>query len=211
MIVVGSLNLIEVFSYYLALVFVVGTALRARNYRAMIGLIYQSSDRWPKLRVLAKSHRGLFLRWPTVLPVAATLALTLVNAWASNFVWVDARVTPGDLWSHPVGLAAVIIAGGLMGFLDFKAVFLFGRFDRPALEAVLDRAEHWLGSWKAPAVRFLSFGLIHPRRIVGEQVRQALVEASESINGQLWYLSLQIATRIAFGLAMWITWAVARG
>lgn len=200
-------NLIDVLSYYLILSFVVGTALRTRNYRAILGLVYRFAGRWPRLFELTKKHRSVFLRWPTVVPVALTLILALANAWASYFVWPDARVTPGDLWSHPAALAAVVIAGGLMGALDFRAVFLFGRFDRVALEAELDRAEHWLHSWKAPAVRFLTAGLINPRRIVGEQVRQSLVRASLTANGQLWALSLQIAARLAFGLALWATWA----
>ncbi len=203
-----TVNLIDAFSYYLVLAFVTGTVLRARTYRAMVGLVYHSADRWPKLRAVVRTHRAIFLRWPTVLPLLLTLLLTLANAGASHFVWSHARVTPADLWSHPAALSAAAVAGGLMGFLDFKAVFLFGRLDRPKVEAVLDRAEHWLGSWKAPAVRFMTFGLVHPRRIVGEQVRQALVEASLAANGQLWAMSLQIAVRFAFGLALWVTWAV---
>jgi hypothetical protein len=202
-------NLLDAFNYYLALAFAVGTALRARNLWAMVGLVYHSADRWPRLRAVVKTHRGIFLRWPTVLPVAATLALALGNAWASRFVWSHARVTPGDLWAHPAGLAAVVLTGGLMGFLDFGAVFVFGRLDRPKVEAELDRAEHWLGSWKAPAVRALTFGLVHPRRIVGEQVRKALVGASLAVNGQLWATSLQLLARIAFGLSLWVTWAAA--
>lgn len=204
-----TLNLIDAFSLYLVLAFVTGTVLRARNYRALVGLVYHSADRWPKLRALVKTHRAIFLRWPTILPLVSTLLLTLANACASHFVWSHARVTPGDLWAHPAALAAAAVAGGLMGFLDFKAVFVFGRFDRPAVEAVLDRAEHWLGSWKAPAVRVLTFGLVHPRRVVGEQVRVALVDASLAVNGQLWAMSLQVVARFAFGLALWVTWAAA--
>src|SRR5438270_8905057 len=204
-----TINLIDAFSYYLVLVFVTGTVLRVRNYRAMVGMVYTSADRWPKLRALVKTHRAIFLRWPTVLPLAVALLLTLANASASHFVWPHARVTPGDLWAHPGALAAVAITGGLMGLLDFKAAFVFGRLDRAAVEAVLDRAEHWLGSWKAPAVRVLTVGLIHPRRIVGEQVRLALVDASLAVNGQLWAVSLQIVARFAFGFTLWVTWAVA--
>lgn len=103
----------------------------------------------------------------------------------------------------------MLATGGLMGYLDFKAVFVFGRFDRAAVEVMLDRAEHWLGSWKAPAIRFLTAGLIHPRRIVGEQVRQALVDACLAVNGQLWLMSVQVLARAAFCLALWVTWAVA--
>src|SRR3954468_15026428 len=165
-----TLNLIDAFTYYLVLTFVTGTILRARNYRAMVGMVYGSADRWPKLRALVKTHRAIFRRWPTVLPVVLTLLLTLANAYAAYFVWSHARVTPGDLLAHPAALAAVLAAGGVMGLLDFRSVFVFARIDRAKVEAMRARAEHWLGSWKAPAVRVLSFGLIHPRRIVGEQV-----------------------------------------
>jgi hypothetical protein len=205
-----TLDLIDAFSLYLVLAFVTGTALRARNYRAMVGLVYDSSDRWPKLRALVATHRAIFLRWPTVLPLAVTLALTLANAYAAHFVWPYARVTPGDLWAHPVALAVTVAAGGLMGVLDFKSVFVFARLDRAKVEVALDRAEHWLGSWKAPAVRVVTLGLVHPRRIVGEQVRQELVEASLAANGELWAMSLQVVARFAFGLALWVTWAAAR-
>jgi len=171
-------------------------------------MVYRSAERWPKLRSLAATHRAIFLRWPTVLPAVLALLLVIANTLASRFVWVDAQVTPGDLWRHPLALVAVAISGGLMGFLDFRSVFLFGRFDRAAVEAELDRAEHWLGSWKAPAIRFLTAGLINPRRIVGEEVRLALVNASLNVNGQLWGRSVQIVARFAFGLALWVTWAV---
>lgn len=203
-----DVNLIDAFNYYLIIAFVVGTILRTRNYLAMTRLIYQSKHRWPKLRALAKADWAIFLRWSTVFPMAATLVLTIGNTWASHFVWTDARVTFQDLWSHSLAFIAVGVTAALMGFLDFKAVFLFAQVDRPTIEAILDRAEHWLVSWKAPAVRVLSLGFIHPRRIVGEQVHQALVDASVGIGGQLWYLSLQIVLRIALGLALWITWVV---
>src|SRR4051794_9917082 len=134
---VGSWNLIVAFNYYLLLPLFVGTALRARKYMALIGLVARSAGRWPKLRTLAATHRGIFLRWPTVLPVTATLMLTLGNAWASRFIWVHARVTPRDLWEHPLGVAAVVVAGGLMAVLDFRIVFMGGRFDRAAVEANL--------------------------------------------------------------------------
>ena len=203
---VSSPNLIDAFSSYLVLTFVTGTALRVRNYRAIVGMVYNSSDRWPKLRALVATHRAIFLRWPTVLTLVLTLLLTLANAYAAHFVWPRSRVTPGDLLA---ALAAVLAAGAVMGLLDFRSVFVFGRIDRAKVEALLDRAEHWLGSWKAPTVRVLSLGLIHPRRIVGEQVRVALVEASLAANGELWAMSLQVLARFAFGLALWVTWAIA--
>lgn len=205
----GAINLLDGLNYYFALTFLVGTVLRVRNYRAIPGLVYRSAGRWPKLMAVARTHRAIFVRWPTVLPVLLALLLTLGNALASHYIWSEARVTPADLSRHWAALAVVVGAGGVMGFLDFRSVFLFGRFDRARVEADLDRAEHWLGSWQGPAVRVLTGGLVNPRRIVGEQVREALVAASLDANGQLWSLSLQIAIRLAFGLALWVTWAVA--
>jgi hypothetical protein len=206
---VTSLNLIAALNYYLALAFVLGTVLRVQNYRAILGMVTASAARWPKLRGLVNTHRGVFLRWPTVLPVTVTLALAATSAALSHYVYVPARVTPADLWDHPGWLAAVAATAAVMGFFDFRAVFEFGRFDRPAVEAVLDRAEHWLVSWHAPAVRVLTAGLVNPRRIVGEQVRQALVDASLVVNGELWALSVQIVARAAVCLVLWLTWAAA--
>ncbi|VTT99023.1 unnamed protein product [Gemmataceae bacterium] len=205
-----TVNLIDAFSLYLVLAFVTGTVLRARNYRAVVGLVYDSADRWPKLRALVATHRAVFLRWPTVLPLAVTLLLTAANAYAAHFVWPHARVAPGDLLARPSALAVAAVAAALVGLLDFKAVFVFARLDRARVETVLDRAEHWLGSWKAPAVQVLTLGLVHPRRIVGEQVRVGLVEASLAANGELWATSLQTLARFALGLALWGTWAAAR-
>jgi hypothetical protein len=68
-----TLNLIDGFSLYLVLAFVTGSVLRFHNYRAMVGLVYSSADRWPKLRALVSTYRTLFLRWLTLLPLAVTL------------------------------------------------------------------------------------------------------------------------------------------
>jgi hypothetical protein len=103
-------------------------------------------------------------------------------------------------------LAAVAAAAGVMLYHDFQAVFRFGRFDRVALEQALDKAEHWLHSWHAPALRILTFGLVNPRRIVNDQVRQALVQANLVVNGQMWRWCLQIGARLVFGLALWLAW-----
>lgn len=204
-----TVNLIDAFSIYLVLAFVTGTVLWARNYRAVVGLVYDPADRWPMLRAVAATHRAVFLRWPTVLPLAVTLLLTAANAYAAHFVRPHAPVAPGDLLARPSALAVAAVAAALVGLPDFKAVFVFARLDRARVEAMLDRAEHWLGSWKAPAVRTLTLGLVHPRRIVGEQVRVGLVEAGLSANGELWATSLQTLAQFAFGLALWGTWAAA--
>ena len=203
----GTINLIDVLTFYLLLAFAVSTVLRLRNYRAILGLVFAFPNRWPKLLALVKQYRAIFLRWPALLPVGLTLALMLANTLASHFVWSQARVTWNDLWQRWVAFLGVISFGAIMLYLDFQAIFNFGHFNRVALEENLDKAEHWLQTWKAPVVRVLTFGFVNPRKIVNDQVREALVKASLIVNGQMWRWSLQIGMRLAFGLALWITWA----
>ena len=203
-----TFNLLEVFNYYLIIAFAVSTVIRLGNYRAILGVIFRFSHRWPKLLGLAKQHRVVFLRWPTLLPIGVTLALMLGNSIAFYFVWSQARVTVGDLWFHWLALLSAMISGGLMVFLDCRAIFRFGVFDRAALEKDLDKAEYWLQSWKGPALRFVTFGLINPRKIVNDQVLDGLVKASLIVNGQMWTWALQIVLRLTFGLVLWMTWTV---
>ena len=103
---------------------------------------------------------------------------------------------------------AAVAAAAFMFYRDYRAIFGFTHFDRAKIEEILDRAEHWLETWKAPALRILTLGLINPRRVVGEQVRSALVEASLAANGALWGTSLQVLARFVFGLVLWASWTV---
>jgi hypothetical protein len=96
----GTLNLIEVLNYYLILGFLVSAGIRFRSYRAVLGMIVGSRNRWPKLLVLANKHRTIFLGWPTLLVVALTFALMLGNSLAIHFVWVQAKVTFAELGGH---------------------------------------------------------------------------------------------------------------
>ncbi|MEZ6139068.1 MAG: hypothetical protein R3B84_00720 [Zavarzinella sp.] len=206
---ISSINLIELFNSYLMLAFVIGIIIRLRNYRAILGLIFTFSTRWPKLLLLAKSHRIVFFRWPTYLPLAITLGLTLGNAFASFFIWSQAKIAFSDVWKQWWSLLMIGGFGGWMLYLDYKAIFSFGRFDRAKLEENLEKAEHWLESWQAPVLRFFTFGLINPRKIVNDRVLLELTKASLVVNGNIWRVSLQIAIRVAVSLSIWLTWAIA--
>jgi hypothetical protein len=96
-----------------------------------------------------------------------------------------------------------------MLLFDCKALFSVGHFDRAALEVNLDRAESWLKSWVAPALRMVTFGFINPRRIVGVEVQRALAEANWVVIGGMRRLSLRTGIQFAVGLFLWLTWAFA--
>lgn len=204
-----TLNLIDVFNYYLILAFLVSTGIRIRTYRAILGLVFASPRRWPKLVELVKKSRTLFLGWPTLLAIGLAFTLMMSNSLAIRLVWVQAKVTGEELWGRWLPFAAVLIPGGLMLFLDCKAMFRVGHFDRTALEADLDKAESWLKSWLAPALRLVTLGFVNPRKLVSVEVQRALVEANWIMIGGMWRTSLRMGMQLAFGLSLWLTWALA--
>jgi hypothetical protein len=204
-----TLNLLDVLNYYLVLAFVVSTGIRIRMYLAIVGLVYASPTRWPKLLELVKKHRTLFLGWPMLLAIGLAFGLMVSNSLAIHFIYVSAKVTPEELSVRWLPLVAVTLFGGLMLFLDCYGMLSARHFDRPALEGDLDRAESWLESWMAPVVRAVTFGLINPRKIVGEKVQSVLVQANWTMIGGLKNTSLRLGAQLAFGLSLWLTWAFA--
>lgn len=208
----NTLDLIHVLNYYLMLAFLISMVLRIRSYRAILGLIFACRNRWPRLMELVKKHRSVFLGWPTLLAIALAFAIMIVNFLVTHWIWPQARVRVGDLWGHWLPFGAVLLSGGVMLFFDFKATFSTGQFDRADLEANLDNAESWLKSWMSPTLRIVTLGFVSPRRIVGAQVHQSLVDANWIVIGGMWRMSLRIGIRLAFGLSIWLTWAfVVRG
>jgi len=204
-----ALNLLRVFNYYLILGFIVSTGVNCRTYWAMIRLMCGFPNRWPKLLELVKKHRTIFLGWPTLLAIGLALMLMLGNSLAIHLVWVQAKVTVDELWGRWLPLAAVLISAGLMFLLDCKAIFSVSRFDRAALEETLDQAESWMKSWMAPALRMVTLGFIHPRKIVSAEVQGALASANWIMIGGMWRLSLRTGMQVAVGLSLWLTWAFA--
>lgn len=203
-----SLDLIHLFNFYLALVFLVSTFLRVRQYEAVVRLVRALPERWPRLFALVKQHHGVFLTRGTVLPLLLTLGLCLVNLLACRMVWPHASLTVGrlvDLWP---AVPFVAVTGLAMLAVDAYATFVVGEVDRAEMEKYFDQAEFWLKSWTAPVVKWLTFGRINPRQMVNTEVQKALVEVSALLNSTMWWVSAQTGLRIAFGLAIWLTFAL---
>ncbi|HVS37223.1 MAG TPA: hypothetical protein VMS17_16795 [Gemmataceae bacterium] len=206
-----NLSLIQLFLVYLTLAFLIGTALRIRDYRHALALILRAPSRWPRLVKLVKEHHSILLTWHTVLPLFLSLGLILAHQLTSNFVWPEAasylkigRLLP--LWP---ALFVVAPTGAVMIGLDVYSFTHISPLDRPLLEKYFDQAEYWLKPWTAPVVRIFTFGYINPRKMVTKEVRSALEAASRIMSSAFWWASLQTVSRLAFGLALWGTYAVA--
>jgi hypothetical protein len=204
----ASANLIHLFDFYLAAMFVLSTYRRVAQYRAFAGLALGMPGRWPHLFQLVRQFRTIFLTWNTVLPSLLALGIWAVQIIASRFIWHQASLTGGDVLAHWKSWVVLLPSSLAMLAVDVYFLIAVGEIDRAGIEKNFDQAEHWLRSWHAPAVQFFSLGYINPRRMVHEEVRNALVAASSLLNRNLYWTCLQMALRVLFGLGLWTTWAL---
>ncbi len=209
----GDLNLIRLFDFYLATTFLLSTAARVRQYAAVLGVVRSAPARWPRLLTLMKQHRGIFLTWETVAPAVLALVLMAAQMLASRLLWPQAGLPPGGLslgrlFEHPLALPFVGPFGLGMLAVDVYFILVVEEVDRPEIEKYLDQAEYWLKSWAAPVLKTVTFGYVNPRKMVAVEVQTALVSASKTLNATLWWLVLQVALRIGFGLSLWLTYAL---
>ncbi len=212
---VVNLNLISVFDFYLAFLFLVSVLLRIRQYQAVLKLVRRVPSRWPKLFDLVKQHRSVFLTWATLAPALAALVLMVAQIVASRRIWPEAGdpehgLTVARLLEHGVALVVVSFLAVLMIGVDLYATLVVSEVNREEIEGYFDQAEYWLGTWKAPVVRIFTLGYINPRQMVTVEVRSALVSASQMLNSTLWWLVVQTGLRVACGLALWGAYAWSR-
>jgi hypothetical protein len=207
MVALWDLNLIRFFDFYLALAFVASTAMRLRQYEAVVHLVRAVPQRWPNLLRLVREHHGIFLTWATLLPAALALGLYLLHTLACRLIWPHATLTVYALFELRPAVPVVLLLGIAMLAVDVYATFRVGQVDRLLLERSFDQAEYWLRSWVAPVVHVFTLGYINPRRMVAVEVRKALLDASRLLNSTLWWVSGQVGLRIAFGLSVWLSYA----
>lgn len=202
-----DLNLIHFFDFYLMLLFLISSYMRMRQYGAVVALVRAVPGRWPKLFQLVRQHRTVFLTWTTLLPAILAFGLSASHMLLCRLVWPQANLTVARLLELWPAVPPVLVCGLAMLAVDLYATFRVGQFDRALLEKYFDQAEYWLRSWAAPVVRIFTFGRINPRAMVDVEVRKALLDASQLLNSTLWWISVQVGLRVAFGLSIWLTYA----
>ncbi len=204
-----DLRLIRFFGFYLAVMFLLSTWVRLRQYGTIVRLVRSMPNRWPRLLALVKQYAHIFLTWGTVLPLALLLLIFSANLMASKLLWPQADdFTLAQLVSLYPYWIVVLICGAAMIAFDIWGVVWVGVIDQAQLEKYFDQAEFWLGSWTAPVVHFFTLGRINPRQMVAVEVRNALVSSSRMLNNTLWWVVTQAALRIACGLSLWLSYAL---
>jgi hypothetical protein len=202
-----DLDLIRFFEFYLALIFALNTVLRLRQYFAVLALLRAMPARWPHLMQLIRRQHGIFLTWETFASTLLALALLLVYEAAIHLVWPHARLTVAGLFTLWLAVPVVLVTGVAMLAVDGYCAFNVGKIDQAETEKYFDQAEYWLRSWTGHVVRVFTFGYVDPRQMVSVEVSKALLELRRMLHTTMWWVSLQTGVRIAFGLAVWLTWA----
>jgi hypothetical protein len=200
-------NLLRVFDFYLAMMFVISLVRRWEVYWNAIRLVVAVRGRWPRLIDRLSEHQSVLLNWAFFRPVITALVLTLVQLVCSRLIWPHAVITGEELRGELWRIAVIVVPMLPMLAVDLYFVVRVGRFDHDETVKYLDQAEDWLG-WKGPMIRVLTLGYIDPRKMVDEEVKKNLSEIGTTVQASLWWVSLQIGLRVVFGLTLWLVWAV---
>lgn len=200
-------NLIRAFDFYLAVMLVLSLARRYLVYWDAVVLVARFRGRWPKLIDRLKQHHGVLVTSEVLRPLGLAVLLTVVQMVCSRLIFPQAQLTGQTVREHLGLLLPLIVAGTPMLCVDVYFLVRVGRFDRASTEEYLDYAEHWLGSWKTPAIRLVTLGYVNPQRIVDTQVRKGLEQLGQTVSWASWWVSVQVGLRVAFGLTIWLVWA----
>lgn len=206
------LNLIYFLDFYFAWMFFASTYRRFRQYQTIGQLVFAWPGRWPRLMQLIRQHRMVFFTWKTAAPALLALAVWVLQLLASRLVWPEAGAPPHGLELHhlfehwPVLLYLVPLSAAMVAW-DLWGLIVVGDIGRAEMEKYFDQAEYWLRSPAAHVVTWATLGYVNPRKMVHEETQKALVAASGMINYNLWWIGIQTSLRLAFGLALWLTWA----
>ena len=202
-------DLIHLFNFYLALVFLLSIFLRLGQYASFYRIARAFPGRWPNLLAEIRQHHAIFFTLGNLWPALTALVIAVLNVLACRLVWPHAQLTLGRLFELGLAVPFVLLCGVAMAAVDLYATLWVAEVDRPAVEKYFDQAEFWLKSWTAPVVRVVTFGRVNPRGMVNAEVRKALIEVSRTINSTMWWLTAQTGLRIAYGLSLWLTFAIA--
>ena len=200
-------NLIRLFDFYLALMFLLGLSRRYPLYWNTFRLLISVRGRWPKLLERMKQNQNAILTAQVIRPLAIAGALMIVQFLCSRLIFPEAQLQVGEVFEHPASVFLLLLGVLPMFAVDLYFLIYVGRFNRDEAEKYMDHAESWLGSWKSSAVRYASFGTINPRKVVDREVQKSLAQLGKTVSWAAWWVSIQVVCRTACGSVIWLLWA----
>lgn len=201
-------NLIRLFDFYLAFLFLIGVYRRRVVYWNACRLGFSIVDRRKKLLTVVRTEKRELLTLETLRPVLIAVGLMLIQWLCSRLIWPQADVPLNTLTVQWWKIAVVVAAFVPMFAVDLFFLIRIGQFDHGETEKYLDQAEQWLGGWKATAVHTLTFGVVNPRTIVQTEVKKGLQELGRTVRASMWWASVQTGLRLVFGVTIWLLWVL---
>lgn len=203
------INLIRVFDFYLAMMFLISLLRRWEVYWDAVRILVAVGGRWPRLVRRMAEHHSLLLNWSFIRPAALALGLTLIQMICSRMIWPHANLTGPQLRAEWWWFVPVLVTLGPMLWVDGYFVLRVGTFDRAETVKYLDMAETWLG-WRGRAVRVVTLGFVDPTKMVDVELKKSLQDAHALARWSLNWVSAQTGCRVLFGLTLWTIWALHR-
>jgi hypothetical protein len=204
-------NLIRVFDFYLASMFLLSFARRYVVYWDALRILIAVRGRWPRLLDRLKLHHGVLVTREVIRPLGVALALVVIQLICSRVIWPQAALTVWEVEQSGWRLAVVLTAMVPMVAVDTYFLIRVGRFNRTETEKYLDLAEHWLASWKTPMIRLATLGYVNPDRMVEDELKKGLREIGRTVGWVSRWVAIQVGCRVAFGLVIWLMWAWSGG
>ena len=103
-------NLIRLFDFYLAFLFLIGLYRRRRVYWDAVRLGVSIVDRRKKLLSVVANEKRELLTLETLRPIFVAIALMIIQWLCSRLIWPQADVPLGTLRAHWWKMAAVVAA-----------------------------------------------------------------------------------------------------
>lgn len=199
----SAINFMAAYERYLILTFVLSLMLRFRQYQNNVRFAWAVPHYWPNVLEVIKKHSSIFVTWTTILPVAITFGILLSHTVCYRLIWSEAVVTPEGLREHPVVATFLLPVSLWMIVLDVTTLFRASQMDFTEIERNLAKGEFALTSRALSALRFASFGLFNPRKLVENRVADSLHGVRLALLAQLRAWSFHTAVRISFGFLLW--------
>jgi hypothetical protein len=200
-------NLIRLFDFYLLMMFVIGLLRRWAIYRDISILAGAAILRRPNIVKQLGANRDLLITRQILFPILMAVGLMAIQFVLSRLIWPTANITFRDESTSWWRVTLLILFFVPMLTVDVYFLVQVGRIDRTEAIKQLNRAEYWLTNWKGTAIKWATIGYVDPKKMVDNQLREGLTWFGSLVAWSMWWVVVQVALRVAFGLTVWLLWA----
>jgi hypothetical protein len=166
------LNLIRLFDFYLAMMFLISFLRRWDVYIDAIRLLIRVRGRWPKLIQRLGEHKSIILNSSFFRPAFLALLLAIIQFIASRVIWPYAVLTAPQLYDEWWWIPVITIPLVPMLGVDIYFIIRVAKFDHDETVKYFDMAENWL-RWKGLVVRLATLGIIDPKKMVDAELKKS--------------------------------------